>query len=359
MSRSIRIEPSMSERSPISTDRVRRGIMLASFVVLLAVAACGSDSADDDGERRGRDGGSQGPNGSTGDGGGGNGDAATLLDGQAIGDSGLLPDGNVAPPSFCQGIVHYASLDTGFAPEVGGSKLTFQGNATANAVGKFGAGVALPNAAVNPGAVVAFEDPNGGALAYPDVVGTVSLWYRGSALESDTQTKVLFAPQSSSAPMLVAVDNVFGVVLSHFGAPAYEQLLTFGKTAIVPYVDAGKFNHFVTGWRRGPGSGPTALFAVNGGLGTQFTPDPNASTYMNAQPTPGGDLLVPYRGYTSKVWNADANSSTTKFWLGGTSLAAPRGEIDDVAIWNRVLSFDEVAAVYNANMPVWQACKLR
>ena len=55
----------------------------------------------------------------------------------------------------------------------------------------------------------------------------------------------------------------------------------------------------------------------------------------------------------------DFDASPIAFRLGATAQSAPDGEIDDVVVWNRVLSFAEMEDVYKANAPVGDVCKLR
>ena len=44
--------------------------------------------------------------------------------------------------------------------------------------------------------------------------------------------------------------------------------------------------------------------------------------------------------------------------LGGVLATAPLGEMDDFAVWDRVLSFEEIADLYKRNESIGAACKL-
>ena len=38
--------------------------------------------------------------------------------------------------------------------------------------------------------------------------------------------------------------------------------------------------------------------------------------------------------------------------IGGLKGSTPQGEMDDFAVWNRVLEFDEFAALYSSGKPI-------
>jgi hypothetical protein len=341
---------------PRATPPHRLRIVLGAMTSLLVgavalVTACGGDDET--------------PAGGAGDAATGDTSPSSTADGEPSADA--LPP----LPSFCQGIVLYASLDTGFVPEIGPPTTLTLGSTTAIVPrGRFGGSVALyDDSGIDDGgggAALYFLTPDGGAPVFPDAVGTVSLWYRGDAITdvSPSASPVLVRPVQSlpgepilgSGLALVSLQSRFGL-LNTRPTGASEDVLAFQRSRVVPFLREGEFNHFVAAWQKGDASTPTALLALNGGLGTLFDAGPDAQTYADAQPTDAGDLLVPYRGYTSKQWDNDA--STRAFRLGGTGTSASQGEIDDVALWNRVLSFEEIAAIYEVSLPIWQACRLR
>lgn len=269
------------------------------------------------------------------------------------------------PPSYCEGLVFYASLDSSLSPELGHGQPFVYGAAGMTPTGHFGGSIALYQDAGDPdaGANLYFIRQDGGLPVFPDTMGTVSLWYRGRAISDDTPgTPVLWRPVETIAPAPtvgsglvlagLAGTNTFGVINT---APnRTETLLVFSKSSVRPFLRDGDFNHFAVAWRRDVSDVPTVLMAVNGGLGTIYDAGPDAELYVDAMPDDAGDLRVPYRGYTTKPWENDA--STNAFRLGGTASSAAEGEIDDVAIWNRVLSFEEMAAIYNANAPIGRTC---
>src|SRR5688500_2857492 len=93
----------------------------------------------------------------------------------------------VDPPSYCDGIVFYASLDNTFVPERSGATGLPHGNAKLVASGKFGGSTSLfeDGGQGDGAAVYYYTPPDGGVPWYPDKVGTVSLWYRGAALDEN------------------------------------------------------------------------------------------------------------------------------------------------------------------------------
>jgi hypothetical protein len=133
----------------------------------------------------------------------------------------------------------------------------------------------------------------------------------------------------------------------------------FPQAAVEPYLRHGEFNQFVTAWRRGAtDGGPTAYLVINGGLGERFDDaGPEAGDpYIDAQPN-GWGLAVPYRGYSNAEWDVDASARALRFG-SASPLSMIQGAIDDVAVWNRVLSFSEIEEMYKAGVSIGSACKL-
>lgn len=220
-------------------------------------------------------------------------------------------------------------------------------------------------AGVDPSATLFYMRPDGGQAVFPDDEGTISLWYRGPVLASNL-TSVFYRPIASdpNAPTAIGTglmllqrsDGTFGLVTMPPGGLT-QDILMFPKSRVRPFLRDGEYNQFVAGWRKGVSNVPTALLALNGGLGKLYDAGPDAETYADAAPNDAGDLLVPFRGYATKKWISDASTESLRF--GAAAANAPQGVIDDVAVWNRVLSFEEIAAVYEVNAPLWQVCKLR
>jgi hypothetical protein len=281
------------------------------------------------------------------------------------GDSSVV----VAPPSYCNGVVFYASLDGAYGPERGGTPGQAYGNPQLVGGGKFGGAVALYQDQDGGGdagaAVYYYAPPEGGVPWYPNDVGTVSLWYRGAALGGGFDTPVLWRVMAALPPEIVGgglalvalgPQDTFGI----FNVPAgnnQANILTFPRSLIRPYVSGGEYNHFVTAWQRGDAAGPTAVMVINGGTGKVFDASVDAPDYTDAQPNDAGELLVPYRAIRNRPWYSDA--SAANFRLGGTATSASDGEIDDVVVWNRLLSLAEMEALYAAPTPVGVSCQLK
>lgn len=280
------------------------------------------------------------------------------------------PDSNVVavdPPSYCDGIVFYASLDGTYGPERGGAPGQGFGGAKLVASGKFaGAAELYEDGGGDAGSTVYyFTPPDGGAAWYPDKVGTVSLWYRGNALTDVSGSPVMWRVTGSIPPdpvlggglALVSSTTQFGLLeVNH--AQQQQTILTFPRSTMQRYVDPAGFNHFVTGWQRGDASTPTAVMMVNGGTGKIYgDAGADAPSYADAQPNDSGDLLVPYRASRARGWDTDA--SPLAFRLGGTAASASEGQIDDVVVWNRLLSFSEMEALYASGAPVGATCNLK
>ena len=104
---------------------------------------------------------------------------------------------------------------------------------------------------------------------------------------------------------------------------------------------------------------PTAVMMINGGTGKIYgDAAADAPSYADAQPNEAGDLLVPYRASRARGWDM-SDASPLAFRLGGTGSSAAEGEIDDVAVWNRLLSFSEMEALYAAKTSIGETCKLK
>lgn len=203
---------------------------------------------------------------------------------------------------------------------------------------------------------------------FPDEEGTISMWVRAPITGSDPSISPVFhravgnvppAPLEPTGLTFVGLPNQFGLVHTPKSAPVV-MLHTFAPAAVRPYLRAGDYNHLVTAWRRGDVAGPTAYLAINGGLGERFD-DAGADVtdpYADAEVNDAGALQVPYRGFSSTKWDYP-DASTLALRLGApTYQNAIEGEVDDVAVWSRVLSFAEIAEIYKAGVSIKQACQL-
>ena len=273
----------------------------------------------------------------------------------------------VDPPTYCNGIVFYASLDGTYGPERGGTPGTPFGNPMLVAGGKFGGAVAsYQDGGGEAGAsVYYYAPPDGGVPWYANEVGTVSLWYRGSALDDDGNP-VLWRVMGGLPPSIaggglalvaLAGSERFGL-LDVSASTSIREIVAFPRSLVRPYVSRGEYNHFVSAWQRGDASaGPKAVMLINGGTGKVFDASIDAPDYSDAQPNEAGDLLIPYRAIRNAPWDSDA--AAANFRLGGTGTSASEGEIDDVVVWNRVLTLAEMQGIYETNAPIGQACKLK
>jgi hypothetical protein len=285
-----------------------------------------------------------------------------------------VPDGvEPPPPSYCDGIVLYASFDGKLTGDVGGESTFSRGGVTLSTQGKFGGALSLVRDAstsdtLQEGAALYFQATDAGN-PWPDTVGSLSVWFR-SAPEGRPQFPVLYRPVGSFPPDALLptglafyllhgdldaaspADDDMGLYQNTAGNPDLHRVLTFPIGEVAPFLRAGDYNHYFTAWRNAD-AGPTAYMALNGGLGVVF--DGSAPSYPDA--ASGGELPVPYRGFTSKVWTSP--NAPIGLRLGGVGTNSPEGLIDDLVVWNRVLSFDEAAAVYTAGKAVGEVCKLR
>jgi hypothetical protein len=265
--------------------------------------------------------------------------------------------------------VLYASFDTSLQADLGGGTPLPFGPVSIAPNGRFGGAAAFrPDAAVaDGGAAMYFVRPEGGAPVFPDEEGTLSMWVRTPISGSDPLMAPVFhravgnvppTPVEPTGLTLVALRTQFGLV--HTPAGAQVVLLhTFPPAEVKPYL-RDDYNQLVTAWRRGDTPGPTAYLAINGGLGERFDDaGPNATDpYADTQVDDAGALRVPYRGFSSTKWDYP-DASTLALRLGApTPQNAIEGDVDDVAVWSRVLSFAEIADLYKSGMSIKQACQL-
>ncbi len=261
-------------------------------------------------------------------------------------------------PVFCEGLVLYASFDTAAAPEVGEVDVQANGSAAIVGAGKFAGSLEVIREAGAPAANLFWTRKDGGATFFPDDTGTLAFWYRGEGFE-DGVVAPFYRPArdpSLSPPGTVPYlqTTLDGIAALHLPPTGGVQLLLFlQKDAVRPFLNGEGFNQIATTWRTGAGVGPTFEFLVNGGLGTPF--DASAPSYADASRNDAGDLLIPYAASTTRAWARDASTGALR--LGGT--ASLEGRMDDLGVWNRVLSRAELAALYQANAPIGEICGLR
>jgi hypothetical protein len=269
------------------------------------------------------------------------------------------------PPSFCEGIVLYASFDGKLTGDVGGESTLSQGGVTLSTQGKFGGALSLLRDAstaetLAEGAALYFLATDAGN-PWPEELGSLSIWYR---VTGSPPIPTLYRPVATLPPAGLQtaglafylrndVGDVFG--LHERSGSQQSAVFVFPVSEGAPYLRQGEFNHYFTAWRKAADAGPTAYIALNGGLGVRFDGDAAAPDAPSS--SDGGELPVPYRGFTSRPWVSEGPPVALR--VGGRGTNTPEGLVDDLVVWNRVLSFDEAAAVYTAGKAVGEVCKLR
>lgn len=288
-------------------------------------------------------------------------DGSTDNDSSREDGSSDLRDADAPLPSFCSGITLYASFDSKLSADRGGDAIATRGGVTQTPEqGKFGGALSLRHdaGAVSEGAALYFLATSAGN-PWPETVGSLSVWYR----EVGTPTiPVLYRPVATLPPTPLqsaglsfyvlndnggAIEDVYGLHERSGGGPdGGDGVLVFDVKQRTPYLRPGEYNHYFTAWNRD--GAPTAFLAINGGLGVSFS-DAGLASYP--------DGAAPYRAFTSRPWTSQGSPVALR--LGGLNDNSPEGTIDDLVIWNRVLSFDEAADVYAAGRSVGDVCKLR
>lgn len=286
-------------------------------------------------------------------------DGSTTTDGSVLEDGATPPDNPDATPSlpsYCNGLVLYAAFDTKLTGDVGGESTLSLGGVTQSQQGKFGGALSLVRDAGKPdaGAAHYFLATDAGN-PWPADVGSISLWYR--AVPGGAPSPVLYRPVASLPPAPLRTAGLTFVLdfsgRSGLYGPGSDTIFTFPIARLTPFLRNGEYNQFFAAWQRPDGgTNPSAYIALNGGLGVEYSDA--GLTYPDAADD-AGELDVPYRGFTRVPWTSEGPPVGLR--LGGPGGNAPDGTIDDLAVWNRILSFEEVAALYNASQSLGTACK--
>jgi hypothetical protein len=214
-----------------------------------------------------------------------------------------------------------------------------------------------------------FLRSDGGSPVFPDD-GTLSMWTTASIAANPGDFPIFYRPATNVPPVLLPTVSAGPLLTTYAGQfglldepPGGGPVLlhAFPTSAVQPYLRRGEFNQFVTAWRRGAtDAGPTVYLVINGGLGERFD-DAGADAgdpYRDAQPNEAGSLPVPYQGYSSTRWDdSDASARALRFGSPAPN-SMLQGTIDDVAVWDRVLSFSEIEDMYKAGVSIGQACHL-
>lgn len=261
------------------------------------------------------------------------------------------------PPSYCTGITLYATFDAKLEGDVGGATTTQVGGVSRTQAGKFGGALSLLRtpSTVNEGAALFYT-----GNPWPRDAGSIALWFR-VAPGATPEIPVLYRPIGSApaAPLVTSgltfylrndIRNQLGLY-EEGGGDAANEVLTFDVANAAPFLRTNDYNHYFASWRQG--TAPTAFIALNGGLGAVLG-TPTDAVYPDAGTN--GELRVPYRGFTSLPWIPGAEPTGLR--LGGPGNNAPEGFYDDLVIWNRVVSFEELAALYGSGKSVGEACKI-
>lgn len=281
---------------------------------------------------------------------------------------------DAGPPTYCAGIVTYVSFDEGGRAEVGGGVARIEGPdaAVPLASGRFGNAAALRGAVDGGGIASIFfdrrdagdggdggADEAGSAMIYPEAEGTLAFWYRQTDLSTNFRSFIRpYGLGSSRAGLTVASENgQFGL----WGDLGGQALLTFAEADIAPFLRGSDFDHYAYAWKRAnpdAGQPPFASLILNGGLGEVFADGGfDAAAYADAAPDDAGNLFVPYRARTTRTWPVSLGQLVT-LRVGGVVGTAPQGSFDELAIWNRVLSLEELAELYKSTLSLRDACHL-
>jgi hypothetical protein len=282
--------------------------------------------------------------GPCGDGGGGDApapDGATTLD-VSTGTDAPAQDAPVAldggQGDYCNGITFYVTFDGTFTSQEGVAPETVPFLPTF-VDGKFGKAVDLrSNTAGGTYGGVAYPVTLDAGTSYSATIGTMAMWVQpGWSQPCGAQHGFVkpkddpFPSASTAGPEMVCVPGP-GLLGAHVhqddGGDTYAGLPIKGSGVASSWKDKD-WNFIVATWSE---AAPSLGFALNGGT----TPDTAAST--------------------SAPWTP--NEKNARFVRIGSPQNPPDAVVDEFAIWNRILSTQEIAALYAAQQPIGAVCKL-
>jgi hypothetical protein len=281
-------------------------------------------------------------------------------------------DTNTPLANYCEGITLYASFDSALTGERNGSAVSVIGGVTQVAGGKYGGAASLVQTDNNGAQLFFLVD--GGVSPYPEKVGSIAVWYRPAPGKTPA-IPVLYRPVANLPPYTGGLKTaglafylrfdppgagglgrdllgLVHVIPNGAGGTVQTPVLMADSGATTTYLRAGEFNHYFASWNQS--SSPTAVFALNGGVGTNFGGGA-AETYPDAN--------TPFRSTTGGVWSSEGAPVALRLGgAGGTQPSesnSPEGSYDDLVVWNRVVPLDQLAALYNSAKPVGEVCKLK
>lgn len=292
----------------------------------------------------------------------------TQEDGSAGGEDTSAP-----LPAYCDGITLYASFDSQLTGERNGSAVSIIGGVTQVAGGKYGGAASLVQTDTSGAQLFFLVD--GGVSPYPEKVGSLAVWYRqapgktpfipvlyrpvanlppyvGGLKTAGLAFYLRFDPPAGGSPTPRDLIGLVHVIPDGMGGTKNDPVLMVDSGATTTYLRQGEFNHYFASWNQS--SSPTAVFALNGGVGTNFGGG-TAETYPDAN--------TPFRATTAGPWGSEGAPVALR--LGGAGAAqanqsnSPEGFYDDLVVWNRAVPLDQLAALYNSAKPVGEVCKLK
>jgi hypothetical protein len=264
------------------------------------------------------------------------------------------------PPTFCDGIIVYASFDGKLKGDKGGDTTFSSGAVSSSTQGKFGGALSLvgQNAELSSPGAAHWLLASGAGNPWPETKGSFAVWFRSAPAGNPPVVPVLYRPVATqpTSPTLDTAGLAFylhrdvtdqtGLYERSGGDPVADKVLTFGIDEVAPFLRTTDYNHYFTAWDQNGGT--KAFMAINGGLGVTFN-----GTETGVFPDGG----APFRATTSREWISEGEPVGVR--LGGVGRNSPQGLYDDLVIWNRVVSFEEVSALYSSGKPVGDICQLR
>ena len=275
------------------------------------------------------------------------------------GGDGAVNDGAVVaptPPSYCQGLSLYLAYDQGVAPSFGGAA-TRQIGEVGTTTGRFGSAAEFrPDAAALDASMVFYDQVDGGPPIFAQSEGTIAYWLRARApLDSNAAVARPLANAQLLTPGGPSVgygSGTFGLFAQFIAGP----LATLPVGQLTPYLRGNDFDHFVAEWRANDGGPDIVEVVVNGGTAEVFHDAGYDAASLDASPDDAGNYRLPYA--VRRTGTMPPYAPFTSLRIGGNLTTAPTADVDEVAVWSRMLSRAEVLELYRATTSIRTACAI-
>lgn len=261
------------------------------------------------------------------------------------------------PPSYCQGLTFYVTFDQGVAPTTGTASPRVIGEIASTPSGHFGGAAQFVHDASVDASMVFYDAVDGAAPFYAETEGTIAFWFR----RSDVSPNTAFVRPLSNAQLLQPAGPAIadqGTSVGVFDNFATGPIAVLPLSGVRPFLRETDFDQFVAAWRAPTDAGPgVGEFVLNGGSGEIFSDAGYDAATLDGAVDDAGNYRLPYAVRRTGAFGA-AYQAFVSMRVGGNQITAPHGDLDELAVWNRMLTRAEMSELYRATTPLRAACAL-